>query len=45
MITGPFKKGDTEIVMSRKLTFRWGTPLEEKSPVEAELTLVLRKRP
>ncbi|MGE0443237.1 MAG: hypothetical protein AB7S39_22350 [Gemmatimonadales bacterium] len=45
VITGPFKKGDTEIVMSRKLTFRWGTPLEEKSPVEAELTLVLRKRP
>jgi hypothetical protein len=47
-ITGPFKKGDTEIVLTRTFKLSWmnslGNPAA-KAPVTAELVLVLRKTP
>jgi hypothetical protein len=47
-ISGPFKNGDTEIVLSRTIELDWmnqlGNPAA-KAPVKAELVLVLRKTP
>ncbi len=44
-VNGTFKKGDTEIVLSRTFEFRWQHPIVAKAPVKAELVLVLRKTP
>ena len=43
-LSGPFPKGASELVLSRKLTFQW--PLQTEvftAPVEAELVLVLKR--
>lgn len=43
-ITGPFRAGQTEIVLSRKFPFEWPLQTESyRAPLDAELTLVLRK--
>ena len=44
-VTGSFKKGDTEIVVSRAFEFSWRHPLSKPAPVNAELVLVLRRTP
>lgn len=45
-LTVPFKEGQTEIVLSRKLRFEWPLRTEgRRAPLDGELTLVLRKSP
>ncbi|MCC7132394.1 MAG: hypothetical protein IT352_07115 [Gemmatimonadales bacterium] len=46
VMSGPFSKGATEIVLSRSLVFQWMHPIEGMAaPVNTELQLVLRKSP
>ncbi|MFN8574745.1 MAG: hypothetical protein U0132_22010 [Gemmatimonadaceae bacterium] len=42
-VTGSFKKGDTEIVLTRSFAFTWQHPLIKPAPVKADLVLVLRR--
>ncbi|HEX4936433.1 MAG TPA: hypothetical protein VFV33_24800, partial [Gemmatimonadaceae bacterium] len=42
-VTGPFTKGDTEIVLSRSFDFTWNNPIAKPAPVKGELVLVLRR--
>ena len=45
-LTVPFKEGQTEVVLSRKLRFEWPLRTEgHRAPLDGELTLVLRKSP
>lgn len=45
-ITVPFSAGQTEITLSRKLTFEWPLRTEmHRAPLQGELVLVLRKSP
>jgi hypothetical protein len=46
VMTGPFSRGATEVVLSRTFVFQWMHPLEGvKVPIEADLQLVLRRSP
>jgi hypothetical protein len=43
-MTGPYREGQDEIVLTRSFTFQWMHPLTERpAPVHAELVLVLRR--
>lgn len=45
-LTVPFKEGQTEVVLSRKLRFEWPLRTESRrAPLDGDLTLVLRKSP
>lgn len=44
-MTGPYRDGDTELVLTRDFTFHWARGLSAKAPVPARFELVLRKSP